>query len=206
MAHRKTKTYRKYLQKHSPITRWWRRWEYKHTTLAILAIISFVLLLDTALVQALLLSVKELGLIGIFIAGILFVSFFTAAPAVAILIAVADNHPSWLIAGVAGVGSVIGDWVILKVLKDNVAYELTPLAKRLGLKPFLKLLQSKPLRPLAFTLGGLLIATPLPDEAGIALLGLSHFKTSRILLISFLLNAVGIYGLVWAARSILFQV
>lgn len=189
--------------KHSKFSRWWRAYEYKHSTLAILAIILFILTIDTALVQALLANINTLGLTGIFIAGILFVSFFTAAPAVVLLISAADNYNPLLIAVVAGFGSLIGDWIILKIFEEKVAYELYPLARKFGFMPFIRLLKRKIFRPVALALGAFFIATPLPDEMGIALLGLSHLKFYKILAIAFVLNTVGIYALVQASRYII---
>jgi len=192
----------KHKNKHSKLAKWWRRYEYKHTTLAILAIAVFLLALDSALVQALLVSIKTLGLGGIFIAGILFVSFFTAAPAVVLLVAAADNYHPMTIAIVAGAGSIIGDWIILKLFEEKVAYELVPLAKKFGIMPIIRLLKRKVFQPVAITLGIIFVASPLPDEAGLALLGLSKLPLVKLLFITFLLNAIGILALAVGARLI----
>lgn len=187
-------------KKHSRLSRAWRRYEYKHSTLAIAAIVGFILALDTALIQALLASINTLGLFGIFIAGILFVSFFTAAPAVVLLLNASNDFNPLTIALVAGLGSVIGDWVILKLFDEKVAYELVPLARKFGLMPIIRLFKRKIFRPVALTLGALCIATPLPDEIGIALLGLSHLRIYKLLAIAFVLNVIGVYVIVQAAR------
>lgn len=187
--------------KHSKVGRWWRKFEYKHTLLAFGSVALFVLTLDTALVQTLLSRVNSLGLVGIFISGLLFVSFFTAAPALVLLLAAADNFSPLTIAIVAGAGSLAGDWIILKIFEERIAYELLPLAKKFKLFPLLRLLRLKIFRPIALGLGILFIMTPLPDEMGVALLGLSHLKLYKLLVLCFILNAFGIYLIVLVART-----
>lgn len=191
MAKRKTKK-RAYHFKHSFLARWWRRYEYKHTTLAFMAIGGFVLALDTVLVQASLGYIYELGILGIILAGLLFTSFFTTVPAIIILIAMADNYNPLVLAFYGAIGSVIGDWIILKVFEEKVGYELLPLAKKFHLKTFLRNLKRKKNRERTTILGMLVVASPLPDELGIGLLGIAHLPTISLLVITFLLNAAGI--------------
>ncbi len=49
--------------------------------------------------------------------------------------------------------------------------------------------------------GALSLATPIPDEIGVALLGVSHFKQAYLLGICFVLNTVGILVIVFTARA-----
>lgn len=182
----------KQYKKHSFLAKWWRRYEYKHSTLAIASVIGFVLLLDTALVQTVLGSVEQLELLGIFIAGVLFVSFFTAAPAVILLLDFLDVYNPFIIAVIAGAGAAIGDLIIFTMLEDKIGYELKPLAKKFRLMKFIKSLQKKKARLRTILIGSFIIASPLPDEAGIALLGLSRISATSLLIITFMLNSVGI--------------
>jgi uncharacterized membrane protein YdjX (TVP38/TMEM64 family) len=134
---------RSYHFKHSYLTRWWRRYEYKHTTVALVAIVGFVFALDTALVQSSLDYIKELGVMGIVLAGALFTSFFTAAPATIMLIEMGAVHNPLTIAFYGAIGSVIGDWIILKVFEERVGYELLPLVKKFHLKSFIQRLSTE---------------------------------------------------------------
>ena len=45
-------------------------------------------------------------------------------------------------------------------------------------------------------IGALIIASPLPDEFGIAFLGMSKVKTAVLMPISFFMNLIGIYALI----------
>jgi hypothetical protein len=183
---------KKHYKKHSFLAKWWRRYEYKHSTLAIVSIIGFVLLLDTALVQTVLDSIERLEVLGVFIAGVLFVSFFTAAPAVILLLDFLGAYNPFIIALVAGAGAAIGDLIIFTMLEDKIGYELKPLAKKFRLMKFINSLHKKKARLRTILIGSFIIASPLPDEAGIALLGLSHISAANLLVITFLLNAAGI--------------
>ena len=47
-------------------------------------------------------------------------------------------------------------------------------------------------------LGAIIIASPLPDEMGVGLMGISKLKTSKFILLSFILNAIGIFLIITA--------
>lgn len=179
-------------QHHSWLAKAWRRYEYKHTTLATLSIVLFVVALDTALVQAALTYLEGMGLVGVFIAGILFTSFFTTAPAIALLVILANDFNPLIMGLVGGVGSLVGDWVILKLFEEKIAYELKPLVKKFHLGALIRKLRRKKDRDRTLLLGMLAIVTPLPDEMGIALMGLSNFPLVQLLSIIYVLNAIGI--------------
>lgn len=185
-------------RKQSGILKYWHRFEYKHTSSAIIAIAAFVLLLDTAIVQGLLDEIVGLGYTGMLITGMLFVSFFTAAPAIALLIAFTESYNPIVVALVAGIGAMLGDFLILRFAEDQIGRELKPVAKKLKLLGFINMLHKKKLKPVTATVGAVIIASPLPDEAGIALLGLSHISTSKLLVLTYILNSVGILILLFA--------
>lgn len=172
----------------------WQRWEYKHTTVLIVSLLAFVAILDTALAATVLDSIAGLGYIGAFIAGLLFVSLFTAAPSVVLLVTLAASGLNpWLIALVAGLGSMTGDYIILRLVEDKLAYELKPIALRLGIPQAIKYLQGRAATTwLVRLLGAVIIASPLPDEIGIGLLGASRLGKLQFLGLCYVLNAAGI--------------
>jgi len=51
-------------------------------------------------------------------------------------------------------------------------------------------------------IGAIIIASPFPDEIGVSLMGISKMKTYQFILISFLLNAIGIFLVVSASLVI----
>lgn len=183
------------------ISRKWKNWKYKNTALLIVSIILFLYFLDSRYVQIAVKSIGGFGYIGSFISGMFFVSVFTIAPASAILFDIAKHLNPYLVALSAGIGAVLGDYIILRILKDQVFEELFPLFRKVN-GSFLGTIFSSPffawMIPLA---GAIAIASPLPDEIGISLMGLSKIKNWQFILITFLLNSVGIFVIISLARS-----
>lgn len=180
----------------------WQRWEYKHTTQVIIALLVFILLLNTSIMATVFNGVEQLGYFGAFLAGLLFVSLFTAVPAFFLLVGFDGLHPLG-VALMAGLGSMIGDYLILKYAEEQVAYELKPLAFKFGIPQTIGYLQgSKSTLGLVRLLGAAIIASPLPDEIGIGLLGMGKLNRAAFLAICYVLNTAGILFIVLAARSL----
>ena len=189
---------KKHSHKKHPLIKRWHRFAFRHTVAALLLISGFVLALDTAIVQTLITEITSLGFIGIVLTGVLFTSFFTAAPAVALLLTFANDYNPLLLSLVAGCGAMLGDYIILKFAEDKIGSELKPVAKKLKLMSFINVLHKKRYKPITATAGALIIASPFPDEAGVALLGLSHLSVVRLMLLTFILNSAGILSLILA--------
>ncbi|MDH4358490.1 MAG: hypothetical protein OEV37_00880 [Candidatus Berkelbacteria bacterium] len=179
----------------------WRNWHYKNTLFLALGLLSFFLLLRSPAVVSLLKSAGNFGYLGSFISGVFFVSIFTVAPATAVLFELAENFNPVLVALFAGLGAVLGDYFIFRFLKDRVFQELSELfrgVKRGFIGGVFRTPYFSWLIPL---LGALIIALPLPDEMGVAVMGLSKVKTWQFVAITFLLNSIGILLVVTLARS-----
>ena len=181
----------------------WKSWKYRNTAFLILSISLFIYFLESSHVQFFIKSIGGLGYIGSFISGLFFVSVFTVAPASAVLFDIAKTTLNpYLVALFAGLGAVFGDYLILRILKDRVFEELMPLFKKMR-GSFLETIFSSPffawLIPL---IGAAIIASPLPDEIGIGLMGLSKIKNWQFILLTFLLNSIGIFIIVSLARSL----
>jgi len=179
----------------------YRNWQYKNTALLILSLIALFYLVGTRSAQNLIDAIGNFGYIGAFLVGILFVSTFTVGPAMVILYHLATKFNPFEVAMVAGLGAVLGDYLIFRFFKDRVFEEIKPMFEKFH-DSFLGSFFRTPffiwLLPLV---GAAIIASPFPDELGIGLLGLSKMKNWQFLVISFLLNAVGIFVVVTIARS-----
>lgn len=193
---------RKKKKKVSKLHKKWIKFGYKHTLLAILITFFTILILDTAAITIILEWFQNLKYVGGFIGGMMLVSSFLAAPAVVLLLAVADNVPTLLLVFVATIGSVIGDWLILKFLQDEIAIEMRPLARKLNIKRRLKRLQKSRLRYFVTFIGAFLVMLPTPDELGLSLMGISHVKRYKILIICFFLDFIGIYSLILLGHNL----
>lgn len=178
----------------------WQRWKYKNTFLLLLSLAVFFWLARTPIVESIIKEIGALGYLGAFITGIFFVSTFTVAPAAVVLFHLADTLHPVEVALLAGLGAMVGDYIIFRFMKDKVFEELLPLFRKLH-SPKIKILFKSPyfawFLPVA---GAFVIASPLPDEAGVSMLGLSNIKRWQFFLLAFVLNVVGIFLIVSAAR------
>ena len=180
----------------------WRDWPYKNTALLIISLFAFFYLAETSIVKTAIEKIGSLSYFGAFLTGIFFVSSFTVAPAAVILFNLAENLHPWGVALLAGAGAMVGDYIIFAFLKDRVFDEIKPLFAKVG-GPLTKKLFATPyfswLLPI---LGAVIIASPIPDEIGISILGLSKVKKWQFLLIAFVLNALGIMAVIGLSRVI----
>jgi hypothetical protein len=154
------------------------------------------------LVQALLASLDGGVALASFIAGIFFTSVTTTAPAIAVLGELSLEGNLFVVSLMGGAGAVVGDYIIFAFVRDRVSDDISYLLKRTGTPRFFKVFRRKTFRRILPFIGGLIIASPFPDELGLALLGLAHLSTGRFILISFSFNAIGIFLIGIAARAL----
>lgn len=170
--------------------------------LLLCSIIVLLLISDTEVAHALVREIGRYGYLGAFVAGIFFVSTFTVAPASIILFHLAQDFDPILIALSAGLGGVVGDVLIFRFLKDGVFEEIAPVVRRFGGSYLRALLRTKYFVWLAPVIGAIIIASPLPDELGIGLMGLSKIRTWQFALLAFILDSAGIFIIVTLAAAI----
>lgn len=187
------------------LNRRWLAYEYKHTTAAVVSVLLFVLLFDTAFMSSVFLYLNSLDYLGGLIAGALSASFITAAPALVLIVGLAQNLDPLALALIVGLGSAIGDMVLLLFFEERIFQELAPLGRRLKLKRLVRRSAGKRKRMSAPLLlaGAAVIMTPLPDEVGLGLLGISHFPKTFIFVLCLALNTLGAALLITAARAVI---
>lgn len=181
----------------------WKSWKYKNLTLVFLGIVIAFLLSKIEVFHLFLLHLGNYGYYGAFIAGTLFVSTFTVATGAIILIILSQNLSPLEIGLIAGLGAVLGDFTIFRLIKNNLTFELESIYNHVDSKHhFVKLLHSKYFNWTLPVLGAIIIASPFPDEIGVSLMGISKMKTYQFLLISFVLNSVGIFFVVFLSSIV----
>ncbi|OGI80208.1 hypothetical protein A3D43_00015 [Candidatus Nomurabacteria bacterium RIFCSPHIGHO2_02_FULL_41_52] len=180
----------------------YRTWKYKNTFFLVISLLALFYLSGTDIGQQIINSISKLGYIGSFFAGIFFVSTFTVAPASVVLFKLAQIYNPFIIALTAGFGAVIGDYLIFRFLKDNVFREIKPVFMKLGGSNLSRLISTPYFAWLAPVIGALIIASPFPDEIGVGLMGISKLKNWQFLIISFLLNSLGILLIITIAKSV----
>ncbi len=125
-------------------------------------------------------------------AGVFYTSFLTSPISVAMLVILAQQNNPILTAVLAGLGAVLGDFLIVKFFRDRISSELNEFSKQLHLQKINGVLQKLHLDFLIPVAGAIIIASPLPDELGLVMLGVSKLRYREIALISYILNTAGI--------------
>ncbi|PIR66062.1 MAG: hypothetical protein COU52_00870, partial [Candidatus Omnitrophica bacterium CG10_big_fil_rev_8_21_14_0_10_43_8] len=140
---------------------------------------------------------------GAFIGGVLFISTFTVSIGTVLLLLLSETINPIVIGLVAGIGAVVGDLVIFQYIRSKgLIIEIKHFFEFFGNDKLKHLIHSKYFSWTLPVLGAIIIASPLPDEMGVGLMGISKLKTGQFILLSFVLNAIGIF-LVVSAGAIL---
>lgn len=178
-------------------------WKYKNLTIFGFSLIIALILSRFEAFHTFLLNLGNFGYLGAFIAGALFVSTFTVATGAVILLVLAERMSPIEIGIIAGLGAVVGDFIIFRFIKNNLTQELTLIYNHIdGNHHLQKVLHSKYFSWTLPVIGAIIIASPLPDEIGVSLMGITKMSTFHFLLISFVLNAIGIFLVVSASAII----
>jgi len=137
---------------------------------------------------------EKLHLFGIFIIGMAYAYGFTAAPATALLILLANNHNIILMGLIAGFGAYVSDILIFKFVRTSFVNEIISLKKERFIQSFSSWISPSIKKPLMVILAGFFIASPLPDEIGVTLLAAVTTIQQRLFsILSFTLNTAGIF-------------
>ena len=153
-----------------------------------------IILVKTDTIGTILKSVEQFHQIGSLIAGMFFTSIFTTAPAIVALGELAKVNSVFSNALLGAVGAVLGDLVIFRFVRDRLSEHLTELIKHDSSWKRIKLLfRLKYFKWFTFLIGGLILASPFPDELAIGLFGVSKMKIPLFILVSFVFNFIGIF-------------
>lgn len=189
---------------HRKTTRTVGSYKYKNIAIFLLSLVVAFFLYRYEPFHRVLLSFGEWGYIGAFIGGILFVSTFTVATGMLILLILVERLSPLEIGIIAGLGAVVGDITIFKFVKDGLVDEIKEIYSHTHIRSdqVSKILHSRYFSWTIPVIGALIIASPLPDEIGVSLMGIAKMKTYQFLLLSFLLNAIGIFAVVSASTVV----
>jgi uncharacterized membrane protein YdjX (TVP38/TMEM64 family) len=126
------------------------------------------------------------------VAGLLFASTFTVASGMLLLLTLAKSLSPVLLIILGAAGAVTGDWLIFRFVHRGIEEEAAPIFAELEKETHVHKIMHT--RYFAWTLpviGAFVLVSPLPDELGVSLLGLSQVSKKRFLLISAASHTVG---------------
>lgn len=135
---------------------------------------------------------EEGKIIGSFLAGVFFTSAFTIAPASIALAELSQTIPPIVLAFWGACGAVVGDMMLFLFIRDRFADDLAKALHAYHDKKLTRFFHRRFFRWLTPLIGAIIIASPLPDEMGITMMGVSKIRTSSLIAISFIMNFIGV--------------
>lgn len=175
----------------------------KDFSLIVVSVLVSILLVKTGVISQLLSLAGGAYFLHSLVAGFFFTSAFTTPPAIAVLGEVSRASSIISTAFFGAIGAVGGDLLIFRFMRDRFSKHLTHLVGVRGiLRRLHALLKLRFFHWLTFLVGGIIIASPLPDELGLSLLGFSKVRTSWFIALSFFFNFIGIVVIGLAARAL----
>jgi len=181
-------------------------WHYRNIIFIIISIIIAVYILTSPLIKSYIKTLGVYSYFGSLILGFFFAFGFTAAPATAALLLLAEGR-NILIAGlIGGFGALLSDIIIFLFIRHSFADEI----EQLKAEKMIKILEDigrKVFGPLYNyflpTFVGFIIASPLPSEIGVALIATSKkISIKKFMLIAYLLHTLGIFIILLIGNAI----
>lgn len=164
----------------------------KDLTLVALSILLAVVVGKLDLVENLLSISQDIRIAGSFVGGFFFTSFFTTATAIVLLGEIGQIEPIFLVALIGTIGAVFGDLLIFFLFKNHFIHDFDGIMHHYKRNPLKFISKNKSFRWLSTIIGALIIASPLPDELGVAMMGLSKLSWRIFVPISLAFNFLGI--------------
>ena len=172
---------------------------HKNKNLILLAIgilAAFLLSKDQRIID-LLLHLGKFKYPSAFLGGFLFISTFTLPIGAMILLTLARTLSPIMLILIAGTGAVLGDFIVFKFLRTKIADEISPiydeLEKIVGKNHIKKIVHTKYFAWTLPVIGTFILASPLSDELGVSILGLSDISNIKFILISWFSHSIGIF-------------
>lgn len=162
------------------------------TSVFILSLSSAWWLIKSGILSGLIETIMPLRFVSEILAGVFYTSFLTSPISLAMLIVLAEDNNPIITALLAGMGAVLGDLIILRFFRKNLFSELNLVSKQLQLQKINGFLQKFHLDFVVPLIGAIIVASPLPDELGLMMLGISKLRYQEIALLTYILNTAGI--------------
>jgi hypothetical protein len=137
-----------------------------------------------------------------FVAGFFFTSAFTLAPSAVMLNSISEHSSTLSVSLWGAFGALFGDLVLFFFIRDRFADDIKNIIKPSFMRHIMSSFHFGFLKWLAPIIGALIIASPLPDEFGLTLLGMSKVRLGIIIPVAFVMNIIGIYSLIIFANTV----
>lgn len=161
--------------------------------LLMLSIIFTILLVRFGVLESIFSVTRGWSIITSFIVGIFWTSVFTISPASIAIAHLSHEIDPVTLAAWGAFGAMLGDLVIFSFIRDDFSEDVRGAIKASRFKRFLGRTHFSFLRWFGPIIGALIIISPLPDEMGLSLMGISKMKTRYLIPMTLILNFIGIY-------------
>lgn len=170
--------------------------------LIIFGVIAAILISRSHNVELAVSFISEYAVLGSFFIGTLFTSILTTAPAIVAISEFSYYVPAWQIATFGAAGAVLSDALLFRFIRSPftdyiIRAAVSPKVRRLG-----SWIEKSPLWWVVPLLGALVIASPLPDEVGLLMMGVSRIRFSSFVVLSYVMNFIGILAIAAAAQAL----
>lgn len=158
----------------------------------LLSVLLAVILVRFGVIKNIINVTEGVRIIDSFFAGIFFTSAFTISPASVVLAELSKIMPVFSVAFFGACGAVVGDMILFLFIRDRFAEDISKVIHNYHDKKLTRFFHRKFFKWLSPLVGALIIASPLPDELGITMMGVSKIRVSTMVAISFFMNFLGI--------------
>ena len=167
-----------------------------------LSVIFTIFLIRFGVLESILSVSGGYAILSSFVAGFFWTSVFTISPASIAIAHLSHGIDPVTLAVWGAFGAMTGDLIIFSFIKDVFSEDIKGAIKTSRFKRFLGKTHFSFLRWFGPMIGALVIISPLPDEIGLSLMGISKMKTRYLIPMTFILNFIGIYLLASIAQAL----
>ena len=181
---------------------------YKYTFSLLFSVVVAIVLFKTGTLDHLLVALHEYAYVSAPIAGFLFAISVTAPIASLYFVELGQHLNIFVVIILGALGAMTADLIMYRYLKEGILPEIKLLMEAL-LAPHHRERMENLTKHRVFIwvipfLAATLIASPLPDELGLALFSMINFRPKYLSLMAFVFNAIGIAVLVAIGHSLSF--
>jgi len=148
-------------------------------------------------------ELESLGYLGIVILGVFFVSTFTAAPAITMLVLMAKDMNIFAVAVFAGLGGAMGDYLIHNFIEKGLGHEVGAIFQKMSgdsWKKFYHIVHTRHFARISLVIGALILTSPIPDEIGLGFISIYHLSAQKLFALTFGLHSIYILVLLFVAE------
>ncbi|KND50952.1 MAG: hypothetical protein AB202_00910 [Parcubacteria bacterium C7867-007] len=168
----------------------------------IFSILLALLLVEVGVFERFLSFAQGLDLVAAFIAGIFFTSTFTIAPATIAFVEIGTTANMIPVSIAGALGAVCGDMIIFLFIRDTIMEDLKTVLRKRNYHKIIAFTHGGIMRWLSPVIGALIIASPLPDEFGLTIMGMSKMRSIYLIPIAFVMNFLGIWAVISIATAL----